>query len=178
MNELVEKAKNGDKDAYAELIQNVKLSMYKVAITRFNNRDDIYDAISEAICIAFEKIKNLKSNEKFKKWILTILINECNRIYKKEKREADSIYKMSMIENCLSYEDAYNEVESNESFAYYMKSLNPDEKTVITLYCGEGYNTTEIAEILGVSKNTVKSRLLRGKEKIRKVMKGDVDYDK
>ena len=85
MNKLVNKAKNGDKEAFCELILIVKDDLYKIAKSRLGNKeDDIFDAIQETIISAYISIGKLKKVLSFKSWIIKILINECNDILKKK----------------------------------------------------------------------------------------------
>jgi RNA polymerase sigma-70 factor (ECF subfamily) len=87
MEDLVNKAKNGDTDALTTLIYDIKLDLYKIARTRLSCQDDIEDAIQETIIEAFNSIHKLRESKYFKTWIIKILINRCNRIYSKNKKE-------------------------------------------------------------------------------------------
>ena len=86
MEELVERAKKNDEQAFDEIILMMEKEMYLVARSKLNNDDDISDAIQETIIICFKNIIKLKDNSLFKTWIIRILINECNKIYKKKKK--------------------------------------------------------------------------------------------
>ena len=74
MEELIQKAKNGDKEAFTTIMLSLEKDLYKIAKTRLKNDDDIYDAIQETIIEAFKSIKKLKNTEAFKTWIIRILI--------------------------------------------------------------------------------------------------------
>ena len=81
MEELIKKAKNGDKEAFTTLMLSLEKELYKIAKTRLKSDDDIYDAIQETIIEAFKSIKKLKKTEAFKTWIVRILINKTNDIF-------------------------------------------------------------------------------------------------
>ena len=68
--ELVEKAKNGDIEAFGELIENNKLKMYKTAKSILNNEDDICDAIQETLISIYKNLNKLKENKFFSTWII------------------------------------------------------------------------------------------------------------
>ena len=93
MEELVEKAKNKDKNAFSELIINVKKELYLVAKLKLKNEDDISDAIQETLLKSYKNIRKLRKNDMFRTWIIKILINECNNIYKRKRN------------NIVSYEE-------------------------------------------------------------------------
>ena len=85
MEELVQRAKDGDKEAFTELVLRLENNMYKIAKIRLDNESNVEDAVQETILEAFKSIKKLKQNEYFKTWIVRILINKCNKIYKKKQ---------------------------------------------------------------------------------------------
>ena len=73
MEELVEKAKNGDKEAFATIILSLEDDLYRIAELRLSNKDDIFDAIQETIIIALQSIKKLRENQYFKTSLSRIL---------------------------------------------------------------------------------------------------------
>ena len=181
MNELINEAKNGNENAYKELIYSVKDILYRIAKSRLENEDDIYDAINNSVFKAYHNLFKLKKNEYFKTWIIRILINECNKIYNKNQRH-NKLFK-SLDENSYSDESSINqldEIDDKMTFESLIKILNDKEKIVFVLYFYANYNTNQIAKILKKSSNTIKSQLTRGKEKIAKYLneKGGIDYDK
>lgn len=60
--------------------------MYKVAKAILKNDDDVADAMQETILTCWEKIDSLKKEDYFKTWMIRILINQCNSIYRKRKK--------------------------------------------------------------------------------------------
>ncbi len=82
MNDLIKKAKAGDERAFTKLIQNIQNDLYRVAQSKLSDNDDINDAIQNTMMNAYKYLKKLKDNNMFKSWVIKILVNECNRIYK------------------------------------------------------------------------------------------------
>lgn len=66
MEELIEKAKKGDKDSFTKLMITVEKELYHVAKARLKNDADVYDAIQETTIIAYKNIEKLKENQYFK----------------------------------------------------------------------------------------------------------------
>ena len=89
MEELIQKAKTGDKEAFTTIMLSLEKDLYKIAKTRLKNDDDIYDAIQETIIEAFKSIKKLKNTEAFKTWIIRILINKTNDIFRRKKHKKE-----------------------------------------------------------------------------------------
>ena len=87
MEELILKAQKGDKEAFTEIILAFENDLYKIAKTRIINEADIEDAIQETMIETYKSIKKLKEPKKLKKWLIKILINKCNRIYKRKYKK-------------------------------------------------------------------------------------------
>ena len=171
MNELINEAKNGNKSAFEELIDGIKDILYRVAKSRLDNDDDIFDAIDNTVFKAYKNLVKLKKNEYFQTWIIRILINECNKIYKKNQRH-NSRFK-SLDENLYSEANSVNEIdEVNDkmNFESMIKVLNKKEKIVFVLYFYANYDIKQMSKFLKKSTNTIKSQLSRGKEKIAKYL--------
>lgn len=167
MEELVEKAKNNDIDAFTKLVLNIERDLYCIAKTRINDENDIDDAIQETMITAFLKLKKLRDNKLFKTWIIKILINNCNKFYKKEKYKS------------LNDDEVQNKIEFSEidlssiEFNEFISFLNEDERTILTLYYYLGYTTKEISKILNKSEGTICSKISRSKTKIKNKYKGE-----
>ena len=84
LDELILMAQAGDEVAFASMILYIKDDLYKIAKTRIANETDIEDAIQETMIETYKSIKKLNDPNKFKKWVIKILINKCNRIYRRK----------------------------------------------------------------------------------------------
>lgn len=171
MNELVKKAKKGNKEAFTQLIIEIENELYKIAKLRLQSNYDIDEAIQETMLQAFKSIKKLKHEEYFKTWIIRILINNCNKIYRKNGKK-------EVLLNDLSQElnDTTNNIEKIDTilnFYNIIRVLNYEERVIIVLYYMEDFTNKEISKILNMNENTVKSKLLRAKSKLKKFYKGD-----
>lgn len=163
--ELVKQAKKGNKKAFEEIILYYQNDLYKIAKTRLNEEEDINDAIQETIVSAYESISKLFNTEKIKSWLITILINKCNHIYKQKKKNNFISYDNI---NAERYALSLDKNESDLEFNNLISMLNDDEKTIIVLYYAEEYKTREIAKILKMKESTVRNKILRAKRKIEK----------
>ena len=83
---LVKRAQKGDTEAFIQLIENHKISLYKTAKSYLKNEDDVADVMQDTILSAFEHMKDLKSVRYFKTWITRISINQCNDLLRQRKR--------------------------------------------------------------------------------------------
>ncbi len=170
METLVKEAKRGDKEAFNKLIIEIEIDLYKIAKMRLNSECDIEEAVQETIIQAYQNIKKLRANNYFKTWIIKILINKCNSIYKKNKKHIS--IENNILENYYTMEEE-NSIESNVEFELLIKDLDYKYRIVIILYYLEKYSNKEISQILNIPISTVKNRISRARQKIKKILEGD-----
>lgn len=164
MKELLKKAQNGDKQAFTDIIMNIEDDLYKIAKARISNEADIEDLIQEAMIESYKHIKSLKEPYNVKMWIIKILINKCNKLYKKKYKKEISIDEYNM-ENYIIL-NSQNNIEDDLNFYYLIKCLKYEERIII-LYYKEQYSIEEISKILKMNKNTIKTNLYRARQKIK-----------
>lgn len=123
MNILVRKAKKHDQEAFAELMRENAKSMYKVAKAILKNDEDAADAMQETALACWEKINTLKKDDYFKTWLIRILINSCNAIYKQKMRFVPD----ENLPEELSFDEEYSNVEWKE-FLNFLEEKYRDRK--------------------------------------------------
>lgn len=155
-------SKTINKDTFIELIQENKISLYRLSKSILKNEADVEDAISETILKAYTNIHKLKAPESFKAWLMKILVNECYSIIKKNKR-------IQLEEDFTTYEGV-NEVNDGDNLMPYINKLEDTFKAVVILFYYEDLSIKSIGKILKVPEGTVKSRLKRAKLKLKNMM--------
>ena len=158
---LIKRAQKHDTDAFIQLIEEYKTALYKVAKTYLKNDEDVADVIQGTILSAYEHIGELKTVSYFKTWLIRILINHCTDVVRQQKR----VVSMEQAE-----EQTGTFLESGYEFYELIRELPEKDRTIFLLYYGECFNAREIAELLGWNENTVKSRLQRGRKKLKQVL--------
>lgn len=169
MEELVEKSQKGDKEAFTTLILSIEKELYNVAKIRLKDNEDIYDAVQETILIAFKSIKELKQVQYFKTWIIKILINESNNIYRKKNKK--KIVPFDEIkESELSDSSNIQNMEASLDLNSICKKLKYEDRIIIILYYMEKFTDKEIGSILNLKANTVTTKRSRAKQTIRNML--------
>lgn len=160
---LVRRAQQGDKEAFVELIKSMESSLYKVSKAILLSDSECLDAVQESILNAYTNMYQVREPKFFKTWITRILINECNKIRKAQTRivEMDSYLEPAVSSE---HQDAIFDVQSAIS------CLEPDLRTIITLYYYEDLSIKEIGTILDIANGTVKSRLNRARTKLASLL--------
>ena len=176
MEELVIRSLDGDKDAFTQLVKLIDVDLYRIANAKLENIEDINDAIQETILMGYRSIQNLEEPKYFKTWIIKILINECNKIYKQNKRKIGVFEELTSDNDSTIVKEDINllNIENKLDLENIFKILNYDEKIAIILFYDCNYTLPEVAKLLDTSPNTIKSRIKRAKQKMRKYYKGGV----
>lgn len=143
-----------------------QLNAYCIALT--NNRDDASDLMSATIEIAFTKFERLKVEDKFKYFLFGI----ASRITNNERRKMST--KIFVAAEALLYiKDQQHTAEITADYYYLHKALqklNTEMRDAIVLFELQGFSIKEIAEIQNTNDNTIKTRLLRGREKLKALL--------
>ena len=166
MEELIKKAQKGDKNAFTDIILQIRNDLYKIAKTRISSDDDIEDLIQDTMIETYKHIKKLREPEKFKMWVIKILVNKCNKLYKKKYRNDISIDEYN-LENYIIL-NSQKDIEDDLNFYYLIKKLKYEERIVLVLHYMEQYSVKDISKILKINENTVKTHLFRARERIKK----------
>lgn len=165
----VKKAINGDKEALLKLIMSEKDNYYKLAYVYMKNEHDALDILQEMIVVLYKEIPKLKKLDSFYSWSKTILVNLCKKELSKRKK-----YEEVNLEN-MTAENAFNESENKIYLKFLIENLNDNQKEVIRLRYYLDYTYEEISEIMEIPLGTVKSRINKGINKIRKIIGGDIN---
>lgn len=147
-----------------EYIKQNQNKLYKIAYTYTKNQDLSLDIVQEAVTKALENIHKLKQEEFVKTWFYRILINEALQTVKKNKK----IIEYELVENETMSQNNEDNIVENIDIYNRIEKLNDKLKTVIILRFFENLKIEEIAVITNTNTNTVKSRLYKGLNEIKK----------
>lgn len=166
---LVAASLKGKDEAFAELINNYKLRLYRMAYAYLRNEQDALEAVQETTFRAYAGLKKLKDPQHFGTWVIRILINYCVDEQKRQKKN-------------LAQHEARNEISTigtiDESKVEIYMALERLElrlrKVIFLKYFGD-LTTKEIAVVLGYPEGTVKTWLYRGLTSLKRLLQGEVD---
>ena len=152
--------RNGDA-WFSREIEAMAPTMFRVAFAILRNRADCEDAAQNAVLKAYTNLDKLKERRYFRTWMIRILKNECSNFARAASRTVN-------LDACelIGYDMEVPDLDLNRAF----DSLSADERLAITLFYFEGYSTREIAKICEVSDGTVRSRLSRAREALRRTL--------
>lgn len=172
---IITQIKNGDEQAFAELIEQYKLPIYKTAKAILKDEDDVCDAIQDTALSIFKNLNNLKNEEYFKTWVVRITINKCYDIIAKHRLYEEKVLKVksNVLETYTSFD---SEVIIKTDLERILELLEEDLRIITVLYYYNDLSIAEISDILNIPKGTVKSRVFRAREKLYNILnKEEVD---
>ena len=135
--------------------------MFLLANSIVNNYHDAEDVVAETILTAYEKIHTLRDEEKFKSWLMQILVNNA----KKEIKKQNKYFFTNEIEKYFPQEDTFT-----KKVWEYIFSLEDDLRVAVVLHYYQGFQVKEIAKMLHIPPGTVKSRLFRARNELKKII--------
>ncbi|MCX6330756.1 MAG: RNA polymerase sigma factor [Bacteroidia bacterium] len=163
---LIEECRRGSSKAQFRLYNQYSKAMYNLAYRMMNSREDAEDLLQEAFLDCFRNIKSFRFESTFGAWLKSILVNKCINQLRKKKVEL-------VLQETVPVEIVEEEQETIYNTDKIFKGIEqlPDGyRIILTLYLLEGYDHTEIAQILGISESTSKSQYSRAKEKLRSIL--------
>lgn len=172
MNELklVKKAIKGNKECLEELLVLHGDQLYRTAYLYVRNREDALDIVQETSYKAFLSIGQLKNEKFFLTWLTKILINCSYDVLKKNKKELPL---NNMVELAT---DKREKEDENLDLLEAINRLNEKHKNAIILFYFQDLPISEVAKVMKIPENTVKTYLSRGKERLKKLL-GGMNYN-
>ena len=170
------KAQQGDLAAFNQLVMSYQGTAYNVAYRVMGNSETAADACQDAFLKAYKSIKQYEGGS-FKSWLFRIVTNTCyDHLRYKKRRPATSLEDMTdnpdehnthLVSDIEAPEDRVLRGELNDLIQLGINQLPEDQRLVLVLSDVQGMAYQEIAEIIDQPLGTVKSRLSRGRRRLR-----------
>ncbi len=174
MEETINRLEKGDINAFNEILDFYDSKLYYIAIARVKDENIAREAVQDTFVDLYLNMKKLKKVKNFDSWIIKILINNCNKKFKKRKYSEISYEDINNDAFISNKEDADNLIDKL-TFFETIQFLNEQDRTIMSLYYRDGYTTKEIAFMLEMNENTVRIRIMRARDSIRKNKEGDIN---
>lgn len=162
--DLIELARQGDTEAIETLLVRYQPDVMKFARTVCATPEDAEDAVQEALWIASRKVGTLRAASAFTTWLFQVVKHECYRLIRRVHRETRIDDRMLEAPKSRSIGD---QVALAHDLAAAIASLAPPYRQVLILRDVQCLTAPEVAATLGVTVETVKSRLHRARLSIR-----------
>jgi RNA polymerase sigma-70 factor (ECF subfamily) len=173
--EIVVLVQNGNKDAYAEILNRFEPKIKRYAFRFFKDKEEITDMVQDVFIKAYVNLQSFDPAMRFNPWIYRIAHNEfVNRIAWKSIRKFVPIDSDELIPLAISApEDVMRDaLQSDEKriMEKYLSELDDKYKTPIILFYYDDLTYEEISDILQIPPNTVGVRIKRGKDRLKDII--------
>ncbi len=174
--ELIQRTLDGDQSAFTALVEKYQKGVHALAWQKIGDFHIAQEITQDAFLRAYQKLSTLKNHNLFCGWLYVIATNLCNEWLRKKRLPIQSLETVDSKEvdqvAYTRYMEEQRETDANEirreRVRDLLKKLPESERTVMTLhYLGE-MTCESISEFLGVSPNTVRSRLSRARNRLKK----------
>ncbi len=163
---LIEECRKGNNKAQYRLYNQYSKAMFNLAYRILNNREDAEDILQEAFVDCFRYIDSFRFESTFGAWLKKILVNKCINHLKKKKIDLTLCDTLPVV----VYEEEADITYDTGKIFKGIEMLPDGYRIILTLYLLEGYDHSEISQILGISESTSKSQYSRAKEKLRNIL--------
>ena len=186
--ELVTRAKQGDQDAFARLVEANQNKIYSLALRMTGNPEDGADLAQEAFLKAWRSLPAFQEESSFSTWLYKLTSNLCIDFLRKEKRRKAAVTTVSLDDDGDDSPPAQvpdhrftpeTEVERRElraAMSRALQNMSDEHRQILILREVEGLSYTEIADLLGLEEGTVKSRIARARISLRNILQKDGNF--
>ena len=154
---LIERAQDGDRDAYEQLAQASARRLYAIAYRIVRDRDRADDAVQQALIAIWRDIRGLRDPDRFDAWTYRLVVRACLAETRRPRRLRVTL--QPLAEDVAAAHDETAHVADRDELERAFRSLSPDHRAVLVLRHYGGLSVGEIAAIMDVPPGTVGSRI-------------------
>jgi len=182
---LVEATNKGEARAFECLVNRYQARIFALALRITRNREDAQDVVQQSFHKAFLHLDTFRGKSSFSTWLTRIAINEALTCLRKNRAESKlslkdmksqaEIFPTQIPDRGKSPAELYEENEEKRALSRAINRLNSELRAALLLRLEER-SIEEVAEILGVGVGTLKARLFRARERLRGLLRPDLEF--
>lgn len=157
----VERASNGDRDAFGRLIERHQQRVFRLAGRFFRYPEDVEEAAQDTFFTAWRKLGSYRAEAPFEHWLTRVCLNTCYMRLRKSKPTE---------ELPIDLPAGHSSPDPGLDAERLLARLPANDRFLLLLLHGEGWSVAEIADRTGWSKSNVKVRAFRARRKLRQLM--------
>ena len=177
--ELIQRVLAGDDNAFSMLVRKYQKQVHALAWRKIGDFHIAEEITQDTFLKAYKRLATLKKPQRFVSWLYVIAANRCSSWLRKkrlrtqpleqlEETNNESVQKATYSGYFIEENERTTEEAQREVVKKLLAKLQESERTVVTLHYFGEMSCTEIGAFLGVSKNTIKSRLRRAQQRLKK----------
>ena len=173
--ELIQRVHTGDEDAFTELVKKYQKPVHALVWRKIGDFHIAEELTQDTFLIAYKKLGTLKKPQRFASWLYVIATRRCLAWLRKKRIWMQSLegtsssqYEKATYSQYIVEENERTAVESQRDVVKKLLAKLPEsERTVITMHYFSEMSSAEIGAFLGVSANTIRSRLRRAQQRLK-----------
>ena len=185
--ELIQRARQGDREAFYNLVRPCERTVYTAAISILKNPEDAEEVAQEAVLKALSHLADFRAEAKFSTWLVQITINEALLKLRKDRRHLyESVDEPRTDEDGEYFpkdfadwrevpSETLQRMELRETLKRAIASLSLKYREVLILRDVQQLRIEEVSQILGITVGSVKTRLLRARLQMREALAPGID---
>jgi RNA polymerase sigma-70 factor (ECF subfamily) len=171
VDELVERARRGDREAFAALVQMTSDRMYAIATRILRDTDLAEDALQSALITAWRSLPTLREPARFEAWLRRLLVHACYAEARRRRAWTSAIRVLPV--DGPAGPDGLLSVVDRDALDRAFRRLSIEQRAVFVLHHHLGLALTEIAESVGIPAGTARSRLHYATQALRAAIEAD-----
>jgi RNA polymerase sigma-70 factor (ECF subfamily) len=185
--ELVRRTKSGDVQAFEELFNRYQKRVYNLVYRILSDENDAADLTQEVFVRVFHSIGRLRAEEAFFTWLKTVTVNVCRDYMRRRPPRTESLDATMQIDDGDIQRDIADQSAGPEKILLSqdrqrmvqkaVSSLSDDHRLVVVLHHIDGMDVSDIAKMLGSPVGTIKSRLARARDELKRKLGAYVEVD-
>ena len=168
---LVERARDGDEDAFTQLVDLDGNRCFAIAYRILRDAERAKDAVQQAYLLAWRELPRLRESERYEVWLYRLLVNACYEEARRNRRWTANVRLLPM--EGPTGPDPFVAVDDRDALERAFLKLSPDHRAVFVMHHYAGLPLATIAEVVGVPIGTVKSRLHNSVRNLRTALTND-----
>ena len=175
--ELIRAAGRGDEGAFEELVRAYEKRVYHLALRMCGNEEDAYEVAQEAFLGAWKGLRFFRGESSFSTWLYRLTSNAAIDFLRRQRRQGadgpsldDEDSFVEVADPSPSPHQQAETLELRQALVQGLDTLSPEHRQVLLLRELQGLSYEEIAACLELDLGTVKSRIARAREKLRKYL--------
>jgi RNA polymerase sigma-70 factor (ECF subfamily) len=170
---IVDRAKRGDRDAFTTLVLGLGDRLFSVAYRILRDAGRAEDAVQQAFLICWRELPRLRDESRLEPWLFKLLVNACYAEVRHTRRWQPGLRLVTNDDEGPPTDDAQLSVARRDELERAFRRLSGEHRVVLVMHHYLGYSGSEIAEVLGLSPGTVRSRLHYGRQQMRAAIEAD-----
>jgi RNA polymerase sigma-70 factor (ECF subfamily) len=171
--DLIKHSQQGDETAFRLIVEKYKSALFGTAYLILQDYQKTEETVQEAVLKIWEHLPSLRDNNKFKSWLLRIVVNEARQLLRRKMVTTVSLEKTSELIGDYDMDEILINSENHRLLKQAVSELPSGQREVVILRYYNELTIPEIAVAISTREGTVKSRLSRALDHLEEIMHGN-----